>query len=71
MRTALSSEVLARIMNHEIFKQIIFNTFIRTCQDFPNMIYTSTNIFSNTKSSFAKDDIDLLTKEILQLKYKK
>ena len=67
IRTALSSEVLAKVMNHSIFKQLMCNTFIRSCQDFPNMLYAETNIFSNTKLSAAKDDIDLFTKEILQL----
>jgi len=71
MRTALSNEVLAKIMNHILFQKMICNTFIRSCQDFPNMLYAATNIFSNTKSSAAKDDIDLLTKEILQLEHKK
>lgn len=71
MRTALSNEVLANIMKHEIFQKLMCNTFIRSCQDFPNMLYAATNIFSNTKSSAAKDDIDLFTREILQLKYKK
>jgi len=71
IRTALSNEVLAKIMNHSVFKQLMCNTFIRSCQDFPNMLYAATNIFSNTKSSAAKDDIDLFTKEILQLGYKK
>jgi len=71
IRTALSNEVLAKIMNHEVFKQLMCNTFIRSCQDFPNMLYAATNIFSNTKSSAAKDDIDLFTKEILQLEHKK
>ena len=70
MRTALSNEVLAKIMNHSIFKQLMCNTFIRSCQDFPNMLYAESNIFSNTKSSAAKDDIDLFTKEILQLEQK-
>lgn len=67
MRTALSNEVLAKIMNHVTFKTIMCNTFIRSCQDFPNMLYSTTNIFSNTKISAAKDDIDLFTKEILKL----
>jgi chromosome partitioning protein len=71
MRTALSNEVLAKIMNHTLFQKMTYNTFIRSCQDFPNMLYATTNIFSNTKSSAAKDDIDLLTKEILALEHKK
>lgn len=71
MRTALSNEVLAKIMNHPLFQKMMCNTFIRSCQDFPNTLYGETNIFSNTKFSAAKDDIDLLTKEILQLEHKK
>lgn len=66
-RTALSNEVLTTIINHHIFKNLMCNTFIRTCQDFPNMIYSGSNIFSNLQNSVAKEDIDLFTREILEL----
>lgn len=70
MRTALSRDILGKMVTHEIFQKITCETFIRSCQDFPNMIYASTNIFSNTKHSVAKEDIDLFTREILELKIK-
>lgn len=66
-RTALSNEVLTKLLNHEIFKSLICNTFIRNCQEFPNAIYAETNIFSTLKNTAAKEDIDLFTKEILEL----
>ncbi len=66
-RTALSAEVLNTISNYELFKSLTCNTFIRTCQEFPNMIYSGSNIFSTLKNSTAKEDIDLFTKEILDL----
>jgi chromosome partitioning protein len=66
-RTALSAEVLNTILNYELFKSLMCNTFIRNCQEFPNMIYSGSNIFSTLKNTTAKEDIDLFTKEILGL----
>jgi chromosome partitioning protein len=66
-RTALSSEVLTTLFNHEIFKHLIYNTFIRNCQEFPNSMYSGANIFSSLRNTPAKEDIDLFTREILNL----
>lgn len=66
-RTALSTEVLTTILNHELFKELVCNTFIRSCQEFPNSIYTNTNIFIGLRNSTAKEDIDLFTREMLNL----
>lgn len=66
-RTALSTEVLSTILNHDIFKNLTFNTFIRNCQEFPNVIYSGGNIFATLKNTSAKEDIDLFTKEVLNL----
>ncbi len=66
-RTALSTEVLTTILNHELFKELVCNTFIRSCQEFPNSIYTNTNIFTGLRNSTAKEDIDLFTREMLNL----
>jgi len=70
-RTALSNEVLTTILNHTIFKNLMCNTFIRTCQDFPNTLYAGSNIFANLQTSVAKEDIDLFTREILNLNKRK
>jgi chromosome partitioning protein len=67
-RTALSNEVFSKIFNHEIFKTLLCQTFIRICQEFPNTIYTGSNIFSSLKNTVAKEDIDLFTREVLGLK---
>lgn len=67
-RTALSNEVFTKIFNHEIFKKLLCQTFIRICQEFPNTIYTGSNIFSSLKNTVAKEDIDLFTREVLGLR---
>lgn len=66
-RTALSNEVLSSIINNDTLKNKLLKTIIRSSQDFPNVIYAGTNIFSNLKTTPAKEDIDLLTREILEL----
>lgn len=66
-RTALSSEVLTTILNHEIFKNLLCRSFIRSCQEFPNTIYEKSNVFSSLKNTSAREDIDLFTQEMLGL----
>lgn len=66
-RTALSTEVLTTILSHEVFKNLLCQTFIRSCQEFPNTIYSGSNIFTTLKSTSAKEDVDLLVREILNL----
>lgn len=66
-RTALSTEILTLILNHDVFKNLLCKTFIRVCQEFPNTIYSGQNIFSSLKNTAAKEDIDLFTREILEI----
>lgn len=66
-RNALSSEVLSNILNDESIKGSLCNSFIRICQEFPNTIYAHTNIFDSLKSNSAKEDIDLFTRELLEV----
>lgn len=67
-RTALSSEVLSTILNHNTFKNLLCKSFIRICQEFPNTIYAGSNIFSSLKNTAAREDVDLFTQEVLELK---
>jgi chromosome partitioning protein len=67
-RTILSNQVLTSIMSNQRMKNALYNTLIRVCQDFPNSTLTKNNIFSNVKKSVAKEDIDLFTREVLELK---
>jgi chromosome partitioning protein len=69
-RTSLSHEVLSNLIKHPIFSKKLFKTYIRISQDFPNSITNKQSIFDSTKSSTAKEDIDLLTKEILDINKK-
>jgi chromosome partitioning protein len=69
-RNALSSEVLKTIMTHDLYKDNLCTTFIRACQEIQNSIYKGINIFSSLRNTPAKEDIDLLTQEVLKLKDK-
>lgn len=67
-RTALSGEVLTNLLSQPDFKHMLCRSFIRACQEFPNAIYTKSNIFETLKKTAAKEDIDLFTSEILCIK---
>ncbi|WPX97421.1 ParA family protein (plasmid) [Candidatus Bandiella woodruffii] len=64
-RTSLSHETLSHLLSKVEYKNKIFNTFIRTSQDFPNAIANNLSIFDNTKPSTAKEDVNLLAIEII------
>jgi len=66
-RTILSQDALNMLTNHQLYKDFLLKTHIRTSQDFPNAIARGQTIFDNIKPSLAQDDIDNLTREILQL----
>ncbi len=66
-RTALSSEVLRTLLNDDTFKPLICNSLVRANQEFPNTIFGGTNIYSSLKNTSAKEDIDLVVREILNL----
>jgi chromosome partitioning protein len=64
-RTSLSHETLRFLIKHPVFSQNLFNTVIRTNQEFENVITRGGSIFDTFLNSTAREDIDLLTKEIL------
>jgi chromosome partitioning protein len=66
-RTALSNEILRSLINHDVFKTLLCKTIIRSSQDFPNAIFSGTNIYSNLKTTPAKEDVDVLTQELLEI----
>lgn len=69
-RTILSHEVLSTLIKHPVFGEKLFRTYVRSSQEFPNSITNSESIFDNLKNSPAKEDIDLLTREILGIQRK-
>lgn len=66
-RTSLSHEILSQLIKSQDYSDKIFKTYIRTSQEFPNAIAQGISIFDIMKSTPAKEDIDLLVKEILGL----
>ncbi len=67
-RTSLSHEVLSTLIKHPIYGENIYKSYIRASQEFPNAIAKGQSIFDSLKNSIAKEDIDLLTREILEIK---
>ncbi|MBL0942301.1 MAG: ParA family protein [Alphaproteobacteria bacterium] len=66
-RTSLSHEVLSTLIKHPIYGDKLYKSYIRASQEFPNTIANGTSIFDSLKITSAKEDIDLLTREILQI----
>lgn len=66
-RTNLSHQVLSSLIENEDYRKKLFKAFIRTSQSFPNAIANAETIFDSLRTSTAKEDINLLAKEILEL----
>lgn len=66
-RTNLSHQVLTALLSNDNFNSKLFKSFIRTSQEFPNSISKGLSIFDSLKPSTAKEDIDLLCHEIIDL----
>jgi chromosome partitioning protein len=66
-RTVLSREILTTLMEHDSYRKGLLNTYIRQNQDFANNCAATTSIFDSIKPSTAKEDIDFLTQEILDI----
>ena len=64
-RTSLSHQILSSLIKHPVFSEKMFKTYIRASQDFPNSIFQGVSIFEAVRQTTAKEDVDLLTKEIL------
>ncbi|MBF0315127.1 MAG: AAA family ATPase [Oligoflexia bacterium] len=64
-----SDEYLKRLNTHELFKNFILDSFIRENEHLSRRINDSQSIFTEHKSSPAREDFDLLAREIMGLKY--
>jgi len=67
-RTMLSHEVLSSLIKHPVYATKIYKSYIRVSQEFPNAVAKGGTIFDSLRESTAKEDIDLLTREVLELK---
>lgn len=66
-RTMLSHEVLSSLIKHTDFAPKLYKSYVRVSQEFPNSIAKGGTIFDSLKESSAKEDVDLLTREVLEL----
>lgn len=66
-RTSLSHQVLTTLFNDDLFRTKLFKSFIRTSQELPNSVSKGKSIFDSLRPSTAKEDIDLLTRELIDL----
>jgi chromosome partitioning protein len=66
-KTNLSHQTLAALINNEKTRALVCKSFVRASQDFPNAFDKGLSIFDTLKASIAKEDIDLLTKELLEI----
>ncbi|MBT6120134.1 AAA family ATPase [bacterium] len=67
-RTSLSHEVLSSLIQNKKYHKNMFKTYIRISQEFPNVTVNRESIYESLKTTSAKEDVDLVTREILNLK---
>lgn len=65
-RTNLSYEYLKKLIKHDTYGGDLFDTFIKSSQDFPNSINKGLSIFDAVRKSSAQEDIDLLCRELFE-----
>ncbi len=65
-RTTLSQEAFRHLISDPRYQGKLLKNYIRSTQDFPNSIAINGSIFEGLKSTIAKEDIDLFTRELLE-----
>lgn len=66
-KTNLSHKTLAALLSSSKTKKLLCQSFIRNSQEFPNSFDKGLSIYENLKPTPAKEDIDLLTKELIEM----
>lgn len=66
-RTSLSHETMRFLIKEPTYSSNLFQTAIRSSQEFENVLTRGESIFDSLMDSPAKEDIDLLTMEILKI----
>ena len=66
-RTLLSSEILEILHKSPIYGPKLYKTFIRASQEFSNSTAKKESIFDALRVTPAQEDIDVLTREVLEL----
>lgn len=65
-RTSLSHKMLSTFFEEKGYRERMLKSFIRVSQDLPNSISNGKTIYDALRSSVAKEDIDLMAREIME-----
>ncbi len=66
-RNSLSHDILRFLMTNAKYGDKFMRTVIKKCQEFENAVANRVSIFDTLNSNTAKEDIDLFTRELLQI----
>jgi chromosome partitioning protein len=66
-RTLLSSDILEVLHKSATYGSRLYKTYVRTSQEFSNATAKRESIFDGLRVTPAQEDIDALTREILDL----
>lgn len=66
-RTSLSHDTMRFLVSHPRYSNNLIRTAIRRTQEFENVLTKGASIFDSLIQTSAKEDIDLLTREILKI----
>jgi len=64
-----SHTTLSNIMANKVYRKLMFQSFVRTSQTFENVLDDDLTIFDTTKWTTEKEDIDLITRELLGIQF--
>lgn len=67
LRKNTSHELLEKLITHPDFGSMRYKTYIKLSQDFPNAFSRGETIFKTLRDSQARDDIDSLVTEMIEL----
>ena len=64
-RTSMSHTTLEELYSNPKYSKILFKSFVRTSTEFPKAIQAEGSIFDTLRKTPAKEDIDLVLKELI------
>ena len=66
-KTTLSSQTLCTILRNDSTRDLLLKTLVNISQEFPNCFDRGVSVFETFKKSTAKEDIDLLARELIEM----
>src|SRR6185437_14330328 len=66
-RTSLSHDTMRFLVTHKKHSQHLIRAAVRRSQEFENVLTKGSSLFDSLGNSTAKEDVDLLTRELLKI----